>query len=927
MKDVEPMDRETYDTSEITETLNFIHPHGSTFEVCSIGTKKRKLDLWDGKYAGGNKPIVAGWFEDNDVAAKIIAELDGRAEPEGIYVTLNPCNPALVARANNRLKPGVSRTKDIEIERLQNLLIDVDPRRPVGVSTTDKEKDAAISIIRLIWRDLNSLDWPEPLAAESGNGGHLIYKIDLPNTAENVEQLKYVLAALDQKYSTDAIEIDTKVFNPARISKVYGTTVRKGDSTPDRPHRKAKILYVPIVPEPVTVDLLKTLAAKGKNERSVQSAASGQSSYDRLDVPSYLARYRIEIIKYRRHGNSTLYILKQCLFNPNHQVGESAIGQTTDGILFYHCFHHSCRAKTWHDARSVISGDDCLFERQESTRRPVAIEFTDTDDHERDEWEWARKLFPRITYPWHVLPVEIAESLQQLARSHATSPVALPGAAIAIFSSLLGAAVCVAPKHSWHEPLIFWFCDIRPSGSGKTPAARALCSVLYDAQTKTDLKYKEHLKEWQSLKPKDRGPAPTRARSYFVTDLTLEGLRSEISDHGGTVVVLDELSAFLSSQNQYKSKGNDREGWLCLWDGKPIRVVRAGESFTISGARVNLFGGIQPKVWHVIFGSDKGFYLQDGTVYRFLPTYEADQMYTLNSESWDDENREVWERTLILAKEWSDEFTKDSNREAKKLCLNQDAQEYFFNWRNQMNECKADLPDQLRGFIPKITSYALRLSGVLYCMKQFASGKFPETILIRDDLVKGTDTAMFYLGHIIDATRALFNQSDFLPVEMKDQIKHLARILESLRNEVDSGRLAVGHVQQQYNSKLPLEQKVKTPRAMGTLLRKCGLTIPPQRFRIKDKGGLSCLIWDAKTENFLKRQQHCQHSKQRTAAADLAILQKDNQRQHSQIDGDNGAKEEPASTRAEPCQSKVVANVDIGDIDLSENEKWETGTI
>jgi hypothetical protein len=196
-----------------------------------------------------------------------------------------------------------------------------------------------------------------------------------------------------------------------------------------------------------------------------------------------------------------------------------------------------------------------------------------------------------------------------------------------------------------------------------------------------------------------------------------------------------------------------------------------------------------------------------------------------------------------------------------------------------------------------------------------------------DDLVKGIDAVMFYLGHIIDATRALSNQNDITPVEIKDQAKHLARTLESLRDEVDSGRLAVGHIQNQYNSELPTEKKIKTPRAMGTLLRQCDLTIPPKRFRIKNKSGLSCLIWNEKTENFLKKQHQCQHSQQRTAAADLAMLQKKYQRQHPQHDGDNGAKEESASTRAEPYQSKVVANVDIGDIDLNENEKWETGTI
>ncbi len=85
----EPMNRETNDSSDIAKTLNFMHPHGSTFEVCCIGTKKRKLDLWGGEYAGGSKPIVAGWFGDNDSAAKMIAELDERAEPEPLCFPLD----------------------------------------------------------------------------------------------------------------------------------------------------------------------------------------------------------------------------------------------------------------------------------------------------------------------------------------------------------------------------------------------------------------------------------------------------------------------------------------------------------------------------------------------------------------------------------------------------------------------------------------------------------------------------------------------------------------------------------------------------------------------------------------------------------------------------------------------------------------------
>ena len=44
----------------------------------------------------------------------------------------------------------------------------------------------------------------------------------------------------------------------------------------------------------------------------------------------------------------------------SHAGGEAAIGQTDGCKLFYQCFHHSCKSRSWLDARQIISGDDSL---------------------------------------------------------------------------------------------------------------------------------------------------------------------------------------------------------------------------------------------------------------------------------------------------------------------------------------------------------------------------------------------------------------------------------------------------------------------------------------------------------------------------------------------------------------------------------------
>ncbi len=225
---------------DIFRTLQYFFNPEDVFEICIMAPKTRNSALWGSEYVGGKKPIIAGWFNDFEIATDIITRAD-TVKPVAIYVTLNPTYKALLARANNRLKASVDRTKDIEIVEVRNILIDADPIRPAGISRTDLEKDSALQLLRTIYSDLKAANWPEPLVADSGNGGHLIYPVE-PGCTRSIPEF---LKALDRKYSTDAVNIDTTVGNPARLVKVYGTVTRKGDSTENRPHRTAKILSLP----------------------------------------------------------------------------------------------------------------------------------------------------------------------------------------------------------------------------------------------------------------------------------------------------------------------------------------------------------------------------------------------------------------------------------------------------------------------------------------------------------------------------------------------------------------------------------------------------------------------------------------------------------------------------------------------------------
>ena len=128
-------------------------------------------------------------------------------------------------------------------------------------SSSDAEHDAALARTQELVVFLREQAWPEPVAiADSGNGGHADYAIDLPNDVESRDLVKRVLEALDLRFSDSVVQVDLTTFNSARIWKLYGTPAIKGDNTFERPHRMSRII-ASAPREPVSRALLEKLAA------------------------------------------------------------------------------------------------------------------------------------------------------------------------------------------------------------------------------------------------------------------------------------------------------------------------------------------------------------------------------------------------------------------------------------------------------------------------------------------------------------------------------------------------------------------------------------------------------------------------------------------------------------------------------------------
>ncbi len=169
----------------------------------------------------------SGYFTDYEKLAQAALGYTKRAE--GIYITLNPINPALLARAPDCMKEWATyTTADRDVLQRCWLPIDIDPARPAGVSSSKEEHEQALEAARECRHRLAALGWPDPVLADSGNGAHLLYQIDLPNDAQSTKLIKAVLENISLQFSNDHFNIDTSVANAGRIWKLYGTMARKG---------------------------------------------------------------------------------------------------------------------------------------------------------------------------------------------------------------------------------------------------------------------------------------------------------------------------------------------------------------------------------------------------------------------------------------------------------------------------------------------------------------------------------------------------------------------------------------------------------------------------------------------------------------------------------------------------------------------------
>ena len=316
----------------------------------------------------------------------------------GIYVTLQDINPALEARAANRLKYNVKHTtSDTDVKSFAVFPIDIDSDNPAGTSASEPELEASKVRATAISELLQENSIPHEKAM-SGNGWHILIYIDkLECSEENIARFKALGDLVAHHYGSDV-----KNYNPSRVWKLYGTWAGKGDDIPKRPHRESRI-YLNEAVDRIDFETLEDrlgsiLTPIPVEEKPTYSKSTNLTSTDMPTLEEWLDKHNISYTK-KPYKEAFKYQI-DCPHDPTHKSPDAWV---TDegGSWQFSCSHNSCKNQsTWQaykDALGIVSTPKKVNSSRQNLHNLVSEtpRWTDTDIDTETEAEKEALDFPK----------------------------------------------------------------------------------------------------------------------------------------------------------------------------------------------------------------------------------------------------------------------------------------------------------------------------------------------------------------------------------------------------------------------------------------------------------------------------------------------------------------------------------------------------
>ena len=327
------------DREQVYKWWSIFHTEGEITEIRSFG-----------KYP------FSGYYRNIDNAIRDIEHLESLPDQQ-IYFIINAIDDACYGREQQEklvCKPKHT-TSDTEIVGRKWIMLDFDPKRVSGTNSSNEELEYAKQKARDVYKFLLDNGFNKPVVCLSGNGVHIMIPCRLKSSPETDTLIERFLKSLSMLFSDDRCEVDTTCKNRARLSKVYGTTAKKGVNCDNRPWRTSKILSVPEEIKPVDIAYISKIADMYPEDKPKPSADNNWGT-EKFDVVSFLNKHNIGY-KVESYKDGTKYVLEHCPFNHNHKNKDACVFQTQSGALSFVCLHQSCSQYKWKDFRLFFEPD------------------------------------------------------------------------------------------------------------------------------------------------------------------------------------------------------------------------------------------------------------------------------------------------------------------------------------------------------------------------------------------------------------------------------------------------------------------------------------------------------------------------------------------------------------------------------------------
>jgi replicative DNA helicase len=709
--------------TDVARFLALLHEPGSVFEIRSINCPDRAGSLF--------KATAAGYFDDPNKAAEAVEKLEA-LKPPAVYMTLNNVDPALLARANNRMiHRAKSSTQDAEIVRRRWLFVDIDSKRPAGISATDSEVQAAIDLAALIRDQLQSIGWPDPIEGMSGNGAYLLYRIDLPADDDSKVLIKSVLKSLAGRFDSDGAGVDCSTCNAARIIKLLGTVARKGDDMPERPHRRSWFNVPDGSLNVVPVELLRDVAAWTDPEpkQSVDDPVSTKSSSSVLDrAKKYLAKMEPSIAGHK--GHDRLLIASGAMVR-GFELSDAVAFELLDREFNPRCVPPWSASEIHHkisEARAIGKPFGYLLNESATTDwdNPVEIE---------------RPKLPE--FPFESLSGVVGHWVAAAAYGFQV-PVELPALMVlAAVSGVIARRVEVVAGRGWREPVNLYVCCLLEPANRKSALFRAafkpiqaierelikrespevarqqsdrrcLEKQLAKLETKAASGDVDAMREAGDLAVEIASNPITQLPKLLMDDSTSEAVEIQLAAQCGRMIVAGpEGGLFDTMAGRYSSGVGNFDCFLKGHAGDDLRVDRVGRgSLVVERCCLTLAYAVQPEVIRGLAG--KPSFRGRGLIGRFLYALPENNLGNrlINPEPMPSTVVDQYDRLIRRLSE-----IVPGEDCPYQLSLSDDADFVFKEWQREVESMLADdgRLALMRDWGGKLCGLTARLAAVLHC--------------------------------------------------------------------------------------------------------------------------------------------------------------------------------------------------------------------